>query len=56
MFRDRQARKVGAIFDRDMAHGEALTKFDGKGIGSAQVDHVEFSGVTAASNMALTSI
>lgn len=41
VFRDRQACKVGAIFDRDMTHGEALTKFDGKEIESARVDHIE---------------
>lgn len=29
-FRDRQASRVGAIFERDLAHGEALTDFDGK--------------------------
>lgn len=49
VFRDRQACKVGAIFDRDMANGEALTEFNGKGTDSAQVDHVE---VTNASNVA----
>ncbi|KAJ5107465.1 hypothetical protein N7456_004140 [Penicillium angulare] len=41
VFQDRQARKVGAIFERDMAHGEALTDFDGKGIGTTHVDNVE---------------
>jgi len=41
VFRDREARKVGAIFERDMAHGEALTEFDDKGMGTAHVDHVE---------------
>lgn len=46
VFRDRQARKVGAIFERDMAHGEALTEFDGKAAGSARVDHVEFGAQT----------
>lgn len=28
VFLDRQATKVGPIFERDMAHGEALTVFD----------------------------
>lgn len=42
VFRDRQACRVGAIFSRDMAHGEALTQFDGKKVDSAQVGHVEF--------------
>ncbi|KAJ5212470.1 uncharacterized protein N7498_004116 [Penicillium cinerascens] len=41
VFRDRQARKVGAIFKRDMAHGEALTEFNDKRIDSAHIDHVE---------------
>lgn len=27
VFTDRQARKVGALFERDLAHGEALTAF-----------------------------
>jgi hypothetical protein len=30
VFMDNEATKVGALFDRDMAHGEALTAFDGK--------------------------
>lgn len=30
-FKDRQARRVGAIFERDMAHGEVLTNLDDKG-------------------------
>ena len=28
VFLDREATKIGAIFERDMAHGEALTVFD----------------------------
>ena len=28
VFQDRSATKIGAIFERDMAHGEALTAFD----------------------------
>lgn len=27
-FKDREAIKVGALVDRDLAHGEALTTFD----------------------------
>jgi hypothetical protein len=30
VFMDNEATKVGALFDRDMAHGEALTAFDDK--------------------------
>jgi hypothetical protein len=28
VYKDREATKVGAIFERDMAHGEALTVFN----------------------------
>lgn len=28
VFLDKSATKIGAIFDRDMTHGEALTAFD----------------------------
>lgn len=39
VFQDRSATQIGAIFERDMAHGEALTAFDaGK---AAQVDDLE---------------
>lgn len=38
VFTDRQATKVGAIFERDMQHGEALTAFNAKG---GDVEHVE---------------
>lgn len=39
VFQDRSATKIGAIFERDMAHGEALTAFDaGK---AAKVDDLE---------------
>ncbi|KAJ5546660.1 hypothetical protein N7494_004245 [Penicillium frequentans] len=50
VFRDRQARKVGAIFERDMAHGEALTDFDGKIAGTSHVDNVEYDARLASSN------
>lgn len=50
VFRDRQARKVGAIFERDMARGEALTDFDGKIGGTSHVDHVEYDTHLAPSN------
>lgn len=50
VFRDRQARKVGAIFERDMAHGEALTDFDGKGIGMTHVDNVEYEAQIAVAD------
>ncbi|RAO73330.1 uncharacterized protein BHQ10_009342 [Talaromyces amestolkiae] len=39
VFQDRSATKIGAIFERDMAHGEALTAFDaGK---AAKLDDLE---------------
>jgi len=38
VFRDHEATKIGAIFERDMAHGEALTAFEGK---STDIKHVE---------------
>lgn len=44
VFKDRKARKVGAVVERDMTRGEALTDFEGKGTESAQVDHVDFKG------------
>lgn len=31
VFKDKQATRVGAIFERDMARGEALTVFGGAG-------------------------
>ncbi|KAJ5307460.1 hypothetical protein N7476_008116 [Penicillium atrosanguineum] len=52
VFRDRQACKVGAIFDRDMSRGEALTEFNGKGTGATQFAHVEFGEVSTTSNLA----
>jgi hypothetical protein len=35
IFRDREATKVGAIFERDLPHGEALTAFGEKAFGIA---------------------
>lgn len=53
VFKDRQARKVGAILDRDLTHGEALTEFDGKGVAQvSRVDRVEFGAQTVWSNTA----
>ena len=41
VFRDLEAKKIGAIFERDMTHGQALTAFDtGKEIGLTQVESV----------------
>lgn len=31
-FLDREATKIGALFERDLAHGEALTAFDEDGM------------------------
>ena len=31
-FLDREATKIGALFERDLAHGEALTTFDEEGM------------------------
>ena len=39
VFRDKEATKIGAIFERDLSHGEALTVFD-KSI-KAGVEHVD---------------
>jgi len=40
VFMDKEATKVGAIFDRDMDHGEAFTAFDEKTLGGGQVEIV----------------
>lgn len=32
-FLDREATKIGALFQRDLEHGEALTVFDEDGVG-----------------------
>lgn len=40
VFMDHEATKVGALFDRDMAHGEALTAFDEKALATGQVEHI----------------
>lgn len=37
---DKEATKIGSIFERDMANGEALTSFEGK---ITDVKHVETS-------------
>ena len=39
VFLDREATKIGAIFERDMVHGEALTVFDNHAKGD--VDYVD---------------
>ena len=39
---DKEATKVGAIFDRDMEHGEAFTAFDEKTLRSAHVQASEY--------------
>jgi hypothetical protein len=38
VFKDKEATKIGAIFERDMAQGEALTVFADK---SSEFGHVE---------------
>lgn len=50
VFLDREATKIGAIFERDMAHGEALTTFDraSKVAETAQVAHID--DINQASN------
>lgn len=40
VFMDKEATKVGAIFERDLARGEALTAFDEK---TAAVEVVDLS-------------
>jgi hypothetical protein len=41
VFMDKEATKVGAIFDRDMDHGEAFTAFDEKTLGTGQLEIAE---------------
>lgn len=40
VFNDKEAKKIGAILERDLARGEALTAFDEKGLELGRV-HVE---------------
>ena len=50
VFLDRSATKIGAIFERDMTRGEALTEIQGKLMDTEQgalVEHVE-AGENAA--------
>jgi hypothetical protein len=42
VFTDKQATKIGAIFDRDFEHGEAFTAFNEKEVDG--VDHLERVG------------
>ena len=42
VFMDSEATKVGAIFDRDMEHGEALEAFDEKMLGPGHVETAEY--------------
>jgi len=42
VFTDKQATKIGAIFDRDFERGEAFTAFDDKDVDG--VDHLERVG------------
>jgi hypothetical protein len=46
VFMDKEATKVGAIFDRDMEHGEAFTAFDEKTLGSAHMQASEYEHAT----------
>ena len=48
VFKDREATKVGAIFERDLARGEALTAFDEKGISMGNVEVIEPDHVAVA--------
>lgn len=42
VFLDKSATQIGAIFDRDMTHGEALTAFDSaKALDTEQGVHLE---------------
>ncbi len=45
---DREATKIGAIFERDLAHGEALTTFgdelEAKAAAAMEANHVEETG------------
>ncbi|RLL95720.1 hypothetical protein CFD26_104210 [Aspergillus turcosus] len=44
VFKDKEATKVGALFDRDMLHGEALTSFDPNPISEKTVVQVVRTG------------
>lgn len=46
VFMDKEATKVGAIFDRDMDHGEAFTAFDEKTLGTGRLENVEHDNLT----------
>jgi len=39
VFKDKEATRVGAIFERDMEHGEALTVFDKASGGVEMMEH-----------------
>jgi hypothetical protein len=47
VFTDKQATKIGAIFERDMTHGEALTVFENKAAEYSYVEKVVGSTETA---------
>jgi hypothetical protein len=47
VFTDKQATKIGAIFERDMTHGEALTVFENKAAEYSYVEKVVGSAETA---------
>lgn len=40
VFTDEEATRIGAIFERDMTHGEALTVFEDKAAEFGQVEKV----------------
>ncbi|RFU25791.1 hypothetical protein B7463_g10559, partial [Scytalidium lignicola] len=44
---DKEATKIGSIFERDMANGEALTAFDGKDVDITHVEATFDSNTTA---------
>lgn len=47
VFTDKEATKIGAIFERDMTHGEALTVFEDKSAEYGYVEKVVGSNETA---------
>jgi hypothetical protein len=45
VFMDKEAMKVGAIFDRDMEHGEAFTAFDEKTLGMGHMENPDMDNL-----------
>ncbi|KAJ6104698.1 hypothetical protein N7523_011018 [Penicillium sp. IBT 18751x] len=53
VFKDKEATKVGALFERDMSHGEALTAFDEKMTSEKTVEDISQVQVVHVGEQAL---